>query len=119
MIDFFFVESKPDEHGERRGIDELKRDRPRRRDPARNGTFRAEKLSGNMASLQVTGAAYLPLESVLAICRQHEMDDEVARLFVTISHRLGHLIHYQHDPRCVTSSCSSLIGSPPPQLRAG
>ncbi len=26
------------------------------------------------------------------------MDDEEARLFVTISHRLGHLIHYEHDP---------------------
>ena len=26
------------------------------------------------------------------------MDDEEARLFITISHRLGHLIHYQHDP---------------------
>jgi hypothetical protein len=26
------------------------------------------------------------------------MDDDEARLFVTISHRLGHLIYYQHDP---------------------
>ena len=49
-------------------------------------------------ALQDTGAAYLPLERVLAICHEHEMDDELARLFVTISHKLGHLIHYQHDP---------------------
>ena len=42
--------------------------------------------------------AYLPLEQVLEICREHKMDEDEARLFVTISHRLGHLIHYEHDP---------------------
>ena len=26
------------------------------------------------------------------------MDDEIARLFITISHRLGHLTHYATDP---------------------
>ncbi len=26
------------------------------------------------------------------------MDDEIARLFITISHRLGHLTHYENDP---------------------
>ena len=26
------------------------------------------------------------------------MDEEEARLFVAVSRRLGHLIHYEHDP---------------------
>ena len=38
------------------------------------------------------------LEQVLAICREHLLDDDEAGLFVTISHRLGHLIYYEHDP---------------------
>ena len=41
---------------------------------------------------------YLPFDEVLAICRAHNMDDEIARLFITISHRLGHLTHYENDP---------------------
>src|SRR5262249_34836819 len=49
-------------------------------------------------ALQATGAPYLPLDDVFAICRAHNMDDEVARLFITISHRLGHLTHYENDP---------------------
>ena len=49
-------------------------------------------------ALQNRSVPYLPLDEVLAICRAHNMDDEIARLFITISHRLGHLTHYQHDP---------------------
>ena len=49
-------------------------------------------------ALTKTGAAYLPLTRVHDICRENGMEDTIARLFVTISHRLGHLIHYEHDP---------------------
>ena len=42
--------------------------------------------------------AYLPLERVMAVCGEAGMDEEQARDFVRISHRLGHLIHYDHDP---------------------
>ena len=49
-------------------------------------------------ALQATGAPYLPLDEVLTICHAHNMDDEIARLFITISHRLGHLTHYENDP---------------------
>lgn len=49
-------------------------------------------------ALKETGAAYLPLEQALEICRDQKMDEEEARLFLSISHRLGHLIHYEHDP---------------------
>lgn len=50
-------------------------------------------------ALQTTGEAYLPLDQVLAICSEHKMSEEEAQDFVRISHRLGHLIHYGHDPR--------------------
>jgi len=49
-------------------------------------------------TLKETEEAYLPLDQVYAICNEHEMDKEEARLFVTIMHRLEHLIHYEHDP---------------------
>ena len=48
--------------------------------------------------MKETGAAYLPLERVLVICKDLKMEADEAEDFVRISHRLGHLIHYQHDP---------------------
>lgn len=96
--DFFLVDSKPDENGERRGIDELKDAIARlaaslpevgRKVPAR--------WKSATEKLEATGAAYLPLERALEICRETGMDDEEAGLFVTVSHRLGHLIYYEHD----------------------
>jgi hypothetical protein len=100
VLDFFHVDSKPDEKTEERyGIAKLKEAIARvaaslpevgRKVPARWQQARE--------ALKETGAAYLPLERVLEICREHKMDEEEARLFVTISHRLGHLIHYEHDP---------------------
>ncbi|MFH1908461.1 MAG: COR domain-containing protein, partial [Chloroflexota bacterium] len=99
VIDFFFVESKPDDKGERRGIAELKRAIARVASSLPEvGRSVPKSFQDARQSLQNTGAAYLPLERVLAVCREHKMDDELARLFVTISHRLGHLIHYEHDP---------------------
>jgi RocCOR-like putative regulator of kinase activity/DAPkinase-like Roc (Ras of Complex) protein/Leucine Rich Repeat (LRR) protein len=98
--DFFLVDSKPGEKtGERLGIAKLKEAIARvaaglpemgRQVPARWQQVRE--------ALQETGAAYLPLDRVLDICREHKMDETEARLFVSISHRLGHLIHYEHDP---------------------
>jgi len=100
VLDFFLVESKPDEKtGERKGIPELKQAIARaaaglpgmgRKVPARWQDARK--------ALKETGAAYLPLEKVLELCHQREMDDQQAKDFVRNSHRLGHLIHYEHDP---------------------
>ncbi len=99
VLDFFFVESKPDAQGVRRGVEELKcaiaavaASLPE------VGRSVPKSFQETWQALQEAGAAYLPLERVLAICREHKMDDELARLFVTISHKLGHLIHYEHDP---------------------
>lgn len=100
VIDFFLVDSKPDDNtGERTGIAELKDAIARvasglpelgRKVPAR--------WQKGREVLRQTGAAYLPLDRVLSICQGLGMEEEEARLFVTISHRLGHLIHYEHDP---------------------
>jgi internalin A len=100
VLDFLLVESKPDETTvERQGVKVLKnaiarvaaslpevgRTVPKRWDEARK-------------ALKDTSAAYLPLEQVLKLCQDHQMDEEEAKDFVRISHRLGHLIHYEHDP---------------------
>ena len=100
VLDFFHVDSKPDEKtGERYGTAKLKEAIAQvaaslpevgRKVPARWQHARE--------ALKEAGVAYLPLEKVLEICRQLKMDAEESRLFVTVSHQLGHLIHYEHDP---------------------
>jgi len=100
VLDFFHVDSKPDEKtGARRGIAEL-RDAIARVAASlpEMGRTVPERWQQAREALQQTGVAYLSLERVLDICREHKMDEEEARLFVSISHRLGHLIHYEHDP---------------------
>src|SRR5262249_17349480 len=100
VLDFFLGENKPDEvTGERIGIAELK-DAVARVAASLPEMGRTAPASWQRAreALNQTGMAYLPLKRVLDICREHKMDAEEARLFVAISHRLGHLIHYEHDP---------------------
>jgi len=99
VVDFFFVESKPDAHGNRKGIDELKRAIAQvAASLPEVGRSVPKSFADVRQALQDKGAPYLPLREVLDICRAHNMDDEIARLFITISHRLGHLTHYENDP---------------------
>jgi len=99
VVDFFFVESKPDKKGKRKGIAELKRTIARvAAELPEVGRSVPKSFADVRAALQAKGAPYLPFDEVLAICRAHNMDDEIARLFITISHRLGHLTHYENDP---------------------
>jgi Leucine-rich repeat (LRR) protein len=99
IIDFCFVDSKPDKNGERKGIEELKEAIARVAATLPEvGRSVPKSFADVRAALQATGAPYLRLDEVLAICRTHDMDDEIARLFITISHRLGHLTHYENDP---------------------
>ncbi|MBK9601938.1 MAG: hypothetical protein IPO36_08865 [Anaerolineales bacterium] len=99
VVDFFFVESKPDEQGNRKGIDELKRAIAQvAASLPEVGRSVPKSFADVRQALQDKGAPYLPLREVLDICRAHNMDDEIARLFITISHRLGHLTHYENDP---------------------
>lgn len=99
VISFVLVDSKPNETGECPGIAELRTEIAKiaanlpemgRKVPAR--WQKAREI------LQKTGEAYLSLEKFIEICRECSMQEDEARLFATISHRLGHLIHYQHDP---------------------
>jgi Leucine-rich repeat (LRR) protein len=99
VVDFFFVDSKPDENGTRSGIADLKIGIAKivaglpevgRKVPARWQNARD--------ALKKTGAPYLPLNKVLEICRDGKLKEEEGRLFLRISHRLGHLIYYSHDP---------------------
>ncbi len=100
VVDFFFVDSKPDAHGQRKGIEELKRAIASvAAELPEVGRSVPKSFADVRAALQTKGLPYLPLDEVLAICRAHNMDDEIARLYLTISHRLGHLTHYQHDPQ--------------------
>ena len=99
VVNFFFVDSKPDAHGNRKGIDELKLAIARlAAELPEVGRSVPKSFQDVREALQARNIPYLPLDEVLAICRAHKMDDEIARLFITISHRLGHLTHYQHDP---------------------
>ncbi|MBE0682644.1 MAG: hypothetical protein IH589_12090 [Anaerolineales bacterium] len=99
VADFFFIDSKPDAHGNRKGIDELKLAIARlAAELPEVGRSVPKSFQDVRETLQARSVPYLPLDEVLAICRAHKMDDEIARLFITISHRLGHLTHYQHDP---------------------
>ncbi len=98
---FFHVDSKPDPDrgGERRNIEELKKQiaKVAARLPEM-GRSVSKRWQEARLTLQDTGKAYLELARVFELCRAHEMDDDEARLFVTLSHGLGHLIHYEHDP---------------------
>lgn len=99
VVDFFFVESKPDAQGNRKGIDELKRAIAQvAASLPEVGRSVSKSFADVRQVLQDKGAPYLPLREILDICRAHDMDDEIARLFITISHRLGHLTHYENDP---------------------
>jgi GTPase SAR1 family protein len=99
VIDFFWVDSKPDENGNRKGIEELKLAVAKvAADLPEVGRSVPKSFQDVREALKERDAPYLPLDEVLAICHQHKMDDEIADLFIKISHRLGHLTHYETDP---------------------
>ncbi len=99
IVDFFHVDNKPDKKtGKCRGIDELKISIARvaaslpemgRRVPT---SWKQARLD-----LKEMKDAHIDIDRALKICAKHQMSEEDARLFLTIEHRLGHLIHYGHD----------------------
>ena len=98
VVNFFFVDSKPDENDNRKGIEGLKLAIARVAATLPEvGRSVPKSFQDVRLALGTKGVPYLPLDEVLAICRAHNMDDEVARLFITISHLLGHLTHYEND----------------------
>ncbi len=47
--------------------------------------------------LQKLDKSYLPYNDVINICAEYGIDEKQAKLFLRISHTLGHLIHYHYD----------------------
>ena len=102
VIDFFHVDSKPlkDEKGTCKGINELKDAIARvAASLPEVGRSVPKRWQDVREALKQTDEAYLSLDQVLDICAKHKMSEEEAQDFIRISHRLGHLIHYGHDPR--------------------
>ncbi len=99
VLDFFHVDSKPDHEGNRNGIDELKqaiaRVAARLPEVGRKVPKRWQQVRAVLAE---NDGAYLPFDDVMEICREHGMEEDEGKLFIRISHQLGHLIHYEHDP---------------------
>jgi hypothetical protein len=99
VLGFHHIDSKPDGAGERRGIEVLKQEIARvAASLPEMGRQVPKKWQAARAALKQSGAAYLPLERVLEICREAGIEGEDAAFFLRMSHRLGHLIHYDNDP---------------------
>ena len=102
VIDFFHIDSKPlgVENGMCKGINELKdaiaKVATSLPEVGRSVPKRWQEVQ---KALKETDEAHLSLDRVLGICGEHKMSEDEAQDFVRISHRLGHLIHYGHDPR--------------------
>ena len=98
VIDFFFVNNKPDENGIRVGISELKEAISKlAMSLPEMGRSIPKKWQEVHTQLLNTGKAFLPKAKVLDYCYKYEMSEKEADLFITIYHRLGHFIHYGYD----------------------
>ena len=69
VIDFFFVDSKPDEMAIARHRRTQACHCPRGLESARSGTFRAETFAGGRQALQNTAASLSAAGDVLGLCR--------------------------------------------------
>jgi Leucine-rich repeat (LRR) protein len=99
VLDFFFVESRPDpETNERKGIADLKRAIARAAAGLPEmGRKVPQRWDETRRKLKEINAAYMPLDQVLNLCQEYGMGIDEAKDFIRISHRLGHLIYYEHD----------------------
>lgn len=100
VTDFLLVQSKPEvKTGERKGLAELKEviARVASKLPEVGRTV-PKRWADARRALEESGEAYLSVDQVFSLCREHRMEEAEADDFIRISHRLGHLIHYEHDP---------------------
>ena len=107
VIDFFHVDSRPStlnkktgkRTGERKGIKELENAIARVAAglPEMGRSF-PKHWQEVREKLSKSKQAYLPLDLVFAICEQHKIEEDDARLLLRICRRVGDLICYEHDP---------------------
>ncbi len=107
VIDFFHVDSRPQSlnkktgkrTGERKGIKELKNAIARVAAglPEMGRTF-PKHWQEVREKLSQSEEAYLTLDRVFAICKEHKLEEDDLRLLLRICRRVGDLIHYEHDP---------------------
>ncbi|WP_089727137.1 COR domain-containing protein [Candidatus Thiosymbion oneisti] len=100
VIEFFHIDSRPDPETQAcRGIAELKQEIARVAAglPEMGRAF-PEHWQAVREQLRASREAYLPLERVFGLCGEQGIGREDARLLLRICHRLGDLIHYEHDP---------------------
>ena len=101
ILGFFHVDSKPNaENNCCNGIAELK-------DAIAKVAISLPEMGRTVPAkwqqvrkiLQNNANPYLPYQDVLGICQEQGMDESQAKLFIRISHELGHLIHYDYDTK--------------------
>lgn len=98
IVDFLFVDSQPDANGERKNMEDLKLAIARvAATLPEAGRSVPKSFQAAREALQKINALSLALDEVISICRAHGMDDDIAHLFVSTSHRLGRLAHYPHN----------------------
>jgi len=96
---FFWLIASRTKKNRRKGISELKKAIARvAASLPEMGRKVPQQWEQTRQALKKTGAAYLPLSEVEKLCLDHKMNADEAKDFIRISHRLGHLIHYEHDP---------------------
>jgi hypothetical protein len=99
VLDFFHVDSKPDDRNFCNGLAELKQKIASvAASLPEMGRSVPAKWQRVREILQTNDKAYLPYNDVLDICYRQGIDKEQAELFLRISHTLGHFIHYHYDP---------------------
>ncbi|HEY3901118.1 MAG TPA: COR domain-containing protein [Chthoniobacter sp.] len=98
VIDFFHVDSRPDKSGNCDGVEALKR---KIAEVAASlpemGREVPKSWQQARQALKRVKAAHITTSRALGICAKEKMSKEDAKLFLTIEHRLGHLIHYGND----------------------
>ncbi|HCR54081.1 MAG TPA: hypothetical protein DIW27_06670 [Cytophagales bacterium] len=99
LVGFFEVDNKPDVGGVRYGINKLKQ-------AIAQSAFTLSEVGRLIPKnwqkvrdeLAKSTSTYLSYDNLLKMCYLYGMNEDDARLFVSVEHNLGHLIHYQHDP---------------------
>ena len=101
ILGFFHIDSKPNEENNCcNGIAELKDAIAKvAMSLPEMGRTVPKKWQQVREILQTNTNPYLPYQDVMAICQEQGIDESQAKLFIKISHELGHLIHYDYDSK--------------------